>query len=629
MTLLNRTRLNVLLASLILLVGLAGCSLAGEPVPAGPIESGPLPGEEVQQVVPVTMPRAANGQVIFAAHCAACHGAEGKGDGQVASQLMQQGAKLPDFSDPATARAASPPQWFTTITLGTINSGGFMPPWQGTLTDSERWDVTYFLYSLSTTPDQLEQGKQIFADSCAECHGEDGSQDDILTDIGRIAKLSPADIATLLQGGDPNHQFADLGEDDLWAVTMFSRTFAYDPTLNQVAEQGGNDNVAPEPTSDNVNSNGNDNTQVAEAPGVTMVKGLVMTGDGKPVPAGTEVKIEGVTLDAAGSVTTFAEKTTTTDENGSYRFEGLSTEQTTGAYLVSATYQGVEFTNGAMIDPNTPVLDLPITVYEVTNDESVISLDAAHVVISQHPDSLLVVEVLVFNNSSDKVYQGAEAVAGGQHGSVSISLPPDAESVTFDEGTLGGRFVESGGKIYDTEQVLPGERSHSIIVQYILPMKGTREISLPMPYGANQVTVLGQGEATIRSSQLTAAGTAQISGQSYDQYTGQPIPKGGTLTITVAPPGLGSTLSGLALPLLVGIAALLVVGGGTFWVIRRRVEGEDLTPALAALTSEEQALIRQIADLDDAYDAGTVNRLEYEARRAELKARVAEGLQEE
>src|SRR3954468_85648 len=86
---------------LILTLVLAGCSLASEPEPAGPIETGPLPGQAVDAVAPVTMPRAGNGQVIFAARCASCHGAEGKGDGQFAAQLKQQGAKLPDFSDPA------------------------------------------------------------------------------------------------------------------------------------------------------------------------------------------------------------------------------------------------------------------------------------------------------------------------------------------------------------------------------------------------------------------------------------------------------------------------------------------------------------------------------------------------
>jgi len=602
---------RVLALLLILILTLAGCSLASEPQPAGPIETGPLPGQPIEEVVPVTIPRAANGQVIFAAHCAGCHGAEGKGDGEFAARLKDQGAKLPDFSDPSTAHSSNPQNWYTTITLGTLTSGGFMPPWKDKLTDTERWDVTYYLYSLSTPPDQLEAGKQVFANSCAECHGADGSQDGILTDIGRIAKLSPSDIKTLLQGGDANHQLADLSDDDLWAVTMFSRTFAFDPRLNQVAE-----------------GNGNDNMQVAETPGTLTVKGIVTTGEGYPAPAGTEVKVTGVALDASNNIVTFAEKTTTTAEDGSYKFERLSTEQTSGAFVVTATYNGVEFTNGAMIDPTAPVLDLPITVYEVTNDESVISVDSASLVISQHPDALLVVEVLIFNNNSDRVYQGAEAVAGGQHGSVSITLPPDAESITFEDGAVGGRFVEVDGKIYDTQQVLPGHRSHSIIVQYVLPTKGAREINLPMPYGANQVTVLAQGEGGIKSAQLTPAGTAQVSGQSYDQYTGQPIPKGGNLTLTVAPPGIGSVLSGLAIPILGGIAALLVIGGGAYFVISRRQAADDFTPALATLSPDQQALIRQIADLDDAYDAGTINRLEYEARRALLKARVAEGLQE-
>src|SRR5688500_18388661 len=109
-----------LLAVLVAMMVLAGCSLASEPIPAGPIESGPGAGEAIPENVPVTLPRASDGQVIFAARCASCHGAEGAGDGAFAAQLAEQGAVLPDFTNAAFADQRTPQEWYTIITLGTI-----------------------------------------------------------------------------------------------------------------------------------------------------------------------------------------------------------------------------------------------------------------------------------------------------------------------------------------------------------------------------------------------------------------------------------------------------------------------------------------------------------------------------
>src|SRR5688500_5264991 len=97
-----------LIGGLVAMIALAGCSLASEPIPAGPIESGPGVGEAIPDNVPITLPRASDGQVIFAARCAGCHGAEGAGDGQFAAQLAEQGAELPDFTDPVFADQRTP-----------------------------------------------------------------------------------------------------------------------------------------------------------------------------------------------------------------------------------------------------------------------------------------------------------------------------------------------------------------------------------------------------------------------------------------------------------------------------------------------------------------------------------------
>ena len=104
---------------------LAACSLAGEPVPAGPIETGPLPGE-VSRLVPSDAPTLSIGAEIFADRCSACHGAGGQGDGPDAVRLADQGVTVPDFTREAFGREHSLQDLYRVITVGNIEK--FMPP---------------------------------------------------------------------------------------------------------------------------------------------------------------------------------------------------------------------------------------------------------------------------------------------------------------------------------------------------------------------------------------------------------------------------------------------------------------------------------------------------------------------
>ncbi|HSM71913.1 MAG TPA: c-type cytochrome [Anaerolineales bacterium] len=50
------------------------------------------------------------------------------------------------------------------------------------LTDQERWDAVAYLWQSNTTPEALANGKQLYAQNCAACHGENGSGDGVFAD---------------------------------------------------------------------------------------------------------------------------------------------------------------------------------------------------------------------------------------------------------------------------------------------------------------------------------------------------------------------------------------------------------------------------------------------------------------
>lgn len=50
------------------------------------------------------------------------------------------------------------------------------------LSDSEKWDVVGHVWQSNTTPESLANGKTLYAQNCAACHGENGGGDGVFAD---------------------------------------------------------------------------------------------------------------------------------------------------------------------------------------------------------------------------------------------------------------------------------------------------------------------------------------------------------------------------------------------------------------------------------------------------------------
>lgn len=607
-------------------LALSACSLASEPVPAGPVETGPIAGETPETFVPASLPVAAGGQSIYEQNCAACHGPNGAGDGDLAAQVADAGGVLPNLSDPDLARARSPQEWFEIITNGRMSS--MMPPWKDALDEASRWNVAYYLYGFSIPPEIIAEGEALYAEYFADSLGEQGEAAG-LNDPAVIAGFSQAQIVsdylTSVNSG--------LSDDELFSVAAYIQTFGYNadtvpedlvveaaPTVEVVEEAAGEAPATEDPAVDEADATAEAPAEgEAQTPGMGVVEGQVTVGSpGFDLPEGLEINLTGVELDANNQVSEFLARTAPVGPDGTYRFEDLPFDREQAAYVVEVIYDGTTFSNGQVIDSATSSLSLPVTLYASTTDDSVITLDAMHLVLNEHPDTLLVTAVYVFSNNSDRMYVTEEPVSGGKRGSVAIELPAEAYGVTFENGQLGGRFVQDGNLIYDTQQVLPGTQSHSIVMTYFLPFDGPVDVSMPVQYDTGQVTLLAQDGQTVRSDVLAEAGSEVIGDTAYSEYIAQDLQAGTLLEFRVQHPVVSSG----SIPLLLGgLAAVLLAAGIVFWLLQRR--DEVLEPAGASFGADAEALLHEIAELDDAYEAGRINRLDYEARRAELKAELA------
>lgn len=152
------TTLGMRLSLALLVMMLAGAcvGLAGEPdivatLPAQqPGPELPQPDEEQESASAQTAGAedadlALGAQVYVENNCARCHGEGGAGDGEFVTS--GQIASIPDFTDPATIEGKTVADYFRVITEGNLET--LMPPWEGTLTELERWSVAAYTFAMA------------------------------------------------------------------------------------------------------------------------------------------------------------------------------------------------------------------------------------------------------------------------------------------------------------------------------------------------------------------------------------------------------------------------------------------------------------------------------------------------
>jgi mono/diheme cytochrome c family protein len=623
---------------------LAACSgLAGEPriVSTLPPENRQeAPAQSVAQVAdvghPQTPPDIALGAALYAQHCTECHGINGEGDGSlVASGQIPEPPK--SFRDPLTASGQRPTEWFDTITNGRIEK--LMPPWNNALTEEERWAVAMYTYTMHYSPEQITQGAALWQMHCVECHAEDGRGNpekaaELGGDIGDLT--DQADMVTLPDDalynvvsegiGEGMPGFAEeLSEDERWAVSRFSRAISLTNTdmIGQIQQP-------PPPAS----------TQEADAPLPTASAVGVVTGQISNGTAGGEVPADlTVTLHIFSGND---DQTTETNINpdGTFRFDDVSIF-TGSTYFTTVTYRDLtyrsEFIQG---DPATTTLELPITVYELTEDPAVITIGDIATRVNVVGDSLEIAQAIRFNNTSDRLYVSSQNEEDNSYTSVVISLPPASVIMGFDNPERYIITEDQPPTVIDTVPVFPGEQV--AIVTYLIPYNGDAVIEQPLNYAAEgQLRLLIWPETVTASGEgITPMGEQPAEARTYQMYGGEiALNQGDVIRYQLS----GAAAEGSAnfdlqpqpavasnniIPLLIGglILEVALIGGIYYFYTRRKRRLAKATDG--QLSSEKQKVIdllaQQIAELDDLHTRGQLNHDLWHRQRGQLKAKLAE-----
>jgi mono/diheme cytochrome c family protein len=100
--------------------------------------SAPASARRMKNPVPATEAAVDDGMFNYSKHCKSCHGVNGDGNGERASQLS---AMPSDFTDASAMNGQTDGALFWKITHGRRP----MPGFQNKLTDTERWELVDYL----------------------------------------------------------------------------------------------------------------------------------------------------------------------------------------------------------------------------------------------------------------------------------------------------------------------------------------------------------------------------------------------------------------------------------------------------------------------------------------------------
>jgi mono/diheme cytochrome c family protein len=589
-------------------------------------------------VFPPQAPDLQNGASLYAQECAACHGAQGMADGPMSAQLASQNITVPALGSAEIAQSATPAEWYLMVTRGNIQN--FMPPFENKLSEQERWDVVAYALSLSTTPEQVSQGAQLFQKNCAGCPTDPYQSQE------KMAALSRGDLIKMLsEGGEGVPALGDtLSQDELGAVAAYLQTLtlgapslAAEPASVSTGTAVQNETPAPGTTGTEAPSaegtpGGTQQAdgKAAATAGVGPVFGTVANASGGEVPAGLTVTLHGFDHDTNANTgpQEVLTETAKVQPGGSYRFENVDMPQGR-IFLAEVDYEGVGLQSDIVsITPEMSSVELsPITLYENTTDTSILQADQMHIFFDAASDGTLqVIEVYTLSNSSDKT-----VVVNTDGTNIPfIKVPEGAQDAGFDISQDSAPIVSADNGF----AMPPSEKTYGLILFFNLPYTDSATISQPVALSIPSAVVLVPEGIKLKSDQLDSQGIQNFQGSNFEQFNSGALQPGDPLEFSLSgkpasAPASAATVDNKQTMLIgAGVLGLVLILAGVWMFLRDRgkADADDLEDGGGSEdefeTSEE--IMDAIIALDDLHRAQKIPEEAYQKRRAELKERLKE-----
>ena len=353
-------------------------------------------------------------------------------------------------------------------------------------------------------------------------------------------------------------------------------------------------------------------TILAADDSIGIVKGRVVNGS----EGGSGVAAQEITIKTFENGSQINSTTAKTDTDGRFVFNSLSTRPDY-SYQVVLTFQEAEYFSElfSFVEGETSK-SIELTVYYSTSSDEAIRVTTARTVIYVETDSLRVTEYYLVNNEDDQTYIGLSRAADGIRETLWFPLPDEATELQLASGLMECCFFGSEGGFVDSMPVLPGvkEVSYSYI---IIPSSNTYDFSRRINYPTANYDLLVQGEGIdVTSDQLAKEESLDMAGILFSYLSGTALTPGDTLVIRLS--GLSGADNQEVILWVVVTLVVITLGAGSVYLLRKRglqpVSPED------SLNQKKQELLVELAQLDDDFEDGKIQREAYLRLRAEKKS---------
>ena len=352
---------------------------------------------------------------------------------------------------------------------------------------------------------------------------------------------------------------------------------------------------------------------------VRRVDGRVVRGTrGGEVPVARQwIVLHRVGPDRAGPI-----DSTRSGADGSFSMRYRPSGDTAAVYFVSTSYGGVAYFTTPLRAPVVRGDDARLTVFDTTSGQVAIKIGGRHLIVGNPlPDGRRPIgEVYDLENDST-----VTAIARDSASPVWTAHIPDA-AINFQLNRGGdlapGAVSQRGTSVGLFAPLSPGIRQ--VAFTYDLPARAF-PLSLPIerPTGVLEILVQ-EPQAHVTGARLRELAPVSTDGRTFRRYLAQDV--AGNTVLNVDVPRI-VTASRERVYGGVGIAVSLAMVVALVFALRRARP----QPVVARTRGERQSqtLARAIADLDAEFERAPRDesvRASYDARRAELKAQLADAL---
>jgi len=313
-----------------------------------------------------------------------------------------------------------------------------------------------------------------------------------------------------------------------------------------------------------------------------------------------------------------------TAADGTFSFASLPWDR---SYMVTVEHNGAEYSTDKMVfypDEDIKTLDLP--VYEPTDSSAGISITEAHMIVQVVENGLSVADLSAFDNKGDRMYAGGTELADGKKETLKFSIPKEAADLNFIHGLTPEGVVRTATGFSDTASVPPGPKR--VVFAYTVPLgsgSGTLGKTIEYPTGSFLLLV-SKSNDQVTVDGLDGGDTVKIENEDFIRWSGENLQPGHRITVKFVNPGaLKDNIIKWG-----GIAVLIIaVGGGILYssLARRGSRGpaqDKPAGSREALIMRRSALIKEIAALDDGYEAGSIDEASYREIRESKKTELVE-----